>query len=204
MFTGIIEEVGSVVDIVPLAGNAARITIRGPLVVSDAQPGCSIAVSGVCLTVTQFDHEQFSADVMSETLAHTNIGALRAGSGVNLERAVRVDSRLGGHIVSGHVDCVATLVHRNASEHWEVFRFTLDPDHARFVALKGSIAVDGVSLTISAVGEADGLGWFEVSLIPTTLAETTLGSAAVGSQVNIETDVLAKYVERLREGGVRE
>lgn len=203
MFTGIIEEVGSVVELSTLPGDAARLTVRGPQVVADAQLGCSIAVSGVCLTVTDFDDATFTADVMAETLAHTTVGSLTPETPVNLERAVRADSRLGGHIVSGHVDCVATLVERTASQNWEVFRFTLDPAHARFLALKGSVAIDGTSLTISGVGERDDLGWFEVSLIPTTLRETTLGVAQVGSQSNIETDVLAKYVARLVEGGDR-
>lgn len=201
MFTGIVEEVGTVTGLEMLAGNAARLTIRGPRVVADAQRGCSIAVSGVCLTVTDFDEYQFHADVMAETLAHTTIGSYVADTSVNLERAVRADSRLGGHIVSGHVDCVATVTQRTPSTHWEVFRFAVDSEHVRFLAHKGSVTVDGVSLTVNGVGEDDISGWFEVSLIPTTLAETTLGAAVVGARVNIETDVLAKYVDRLLEGG---
>ncbi len=203
MFTGIIEEVGAVTKMELLPGNAARVVVRGPKVVSDAQPGSSIAVNGVCLTVTEFDDETFHADVMAETLAHTTFETFTDGTKVNLERAVRADSRLGGHVVSGHVDCVATLVGRTASEYWEVFRFELDPAHARFLALKGSVTVDGISLTVSGVGENESQGWFEVSLIPTTLTETTLGAADIGTRVNIETDILAKYVDRLMEGGAR-
>ena len=203
MFTGIVEEVGTIAAIEVLDGNAAKLTVKGPKVVSDAQLGCSIAVSGVCLTVIDFDSESFSADVMAETLNHTSIGALAPGKRVNLERAVQTTSRLGGHIVSGHVDAVATLQERVPSQHWEVFRFEVDPAHARFIALKGSVTVDGVSLTVSGVGDQGTRSWFEVSLIPTTLAETTLGATDVGAHVNIETDVLAKSVARLLEGGAR-
>lgn len=202
MFTGIVEEVGTILAIDKFPDNAARLHVAGSLVVSDAQLGCSISVNGVCLTVTEFDGSSFCADVMSETLSHTTIGGLTTGVPVNLERAVRVDSRLGGHIVSGHVDCVATVLTRVPSEHWEVFTLGVDPEHARQIALKGSVAVDGVSLTVSGVGSlADGTDTFSVSLIPTTLAETTLGDADVGGRVNIETDVLAKYVQRLLEDG---
>lgn len=203
MFTGIVEEVGTIAAIEVLDGNAAKLTVKGPKVVSDAQLGCSIAVSGVCLTVIEFDNESFSADVMAETLSHTSIGTCQPGTPVNLERAVQATSRLGGHIVSGHVDTVATLLERIPSQHWEVFRFGIDPTHARFIALKGSVTVDGVSLTVSGVGDDETSSWFEVSLIPTTLAETTLGATQIGAQVNIETDVLAKYVSRLLEGGTR-
>ncbi len=202
MFTGIVEEVGTILAIERFPDNAANIRVGGPLVVSDAQLGCSISVSGVCLTVTAYDESAFCADVMAETLDHTSIGALRVGASVNLERAVRAESRLGGHIVSGHVDCVATVLTRVPSEHWEVVTFSLDPEYARQVALKGSVAVDGVSLTVSEVGSlADGTEYFAVSLIPTTLAETTLRDMTVGTRVNIETDVLSKYVQRLLEGG---
>lgn len=202
MFTGIIEQIGAISDVEQLPGNAARIRVTGPLVVSDATFGCSIAVSGVCLTVTEFDDDSFTADVMAETLDHTTLGAVVPGASVNLERAIRADARLGGHIVSGHVDGVATVVSRTPSTHWEVVRFSVAPDQSSQIARKGSVAVDGVSLTVSGVGRADdGTDWFEVSLIPTTLAETTLGALDVGHSVNIETDVLAKYVQRLQENG---
>jgi riboflavin synthase len=202
VFTGIVEEVGSLAALEFLTGNAARIRVVGPLMVSDATVGCSIAVSGVCLTVTDFDHESFTADVMSETIDHTSLGKRLAGDRVNLERAVQANGRLGGHVVSGHVDCVGEVLARTVSQYWEVIRFSVDRQHARQIALKGSITIDGVSLTISGLGQNEaGTDWFEVSLIPTTLAETTLGGLVVGQQVNLETDVLAKYVQRLLEDG---
>lgn len=202
MFTGIVEEVGSISALESLPGNAARIRVVGPLVVSDAVVGCSIAVSGACLTVTEFDDASFVADVMAETLNHTTLGERVDGDQVNLERALPANGRLGGHVVSGHVDCVAELVERTVAQHWEVLRFSIAHEQARQIALKGSITVDGVSLTISGVGKSSaGIDWFEVSLIPTTLAQTTLGNLAIGHRVNIETDVLAKYVQRLLEGG---
>ena len=202
VFTGIVEEVGSLASLEFLAGNAARIRVVGPLVVSDATLGCSISVSGVGLTVTEFDDESFTADVMSETIDHTSLGQRLAGDRVNLERAVQANGRLGGHVVSGHVDCVGHVLARTVSQHWEVIRFSVDRHHARQIAMKGSITIDGVSLTISGLGQTDtGTDWFEVSLIPTTLAETTLGGLEVGQRVNIETDVLAKYVQRLLEDG---
>ncbi len=198
MFTGIVEEVGTVEAIEDL-GDAARLVIRGSLVTSDAAHGASIAVNGVCLTVTGLDDAgTFAADLMAETLRRSSLGALRVGSTVNLERAVRVDARLGGHIVQGHVDGVATLRSRTPGEHWDAVRFEIPRRLARFVVEKGSIAVDGVSLTVTAVSPpAEEESWFEVGLIPTTLELTTLGSAPVGTRVNIEVDVLAKYVERI-------
>ncbi|HEY0186257.1 MAG TPA: riboflavin synthase [Cellulomonas sp.] len=210
MFTGIVEEVGAVVAI-DLATSAptehegpggpdgpgrtdARLTVRGPLVVSDAALGDSIAVAGVCLTVAGLPGDgTFVVDVMPESLDRTALGDLGPGAPVNLERAVRVDARLGGHVVQGHVDGVGTVRRRTPGPRWDEVQIALDPVLARYVAEKGSVAVSGVSLTVTAVGP----DWFGVSLIPTTLAATTLGAAAVGTRVNLEVDVLAKYVERL-------
>lgn len=192
MFTGIVEELGQVVGADDL-GDSARLTIRGPVVTSDARHGDSIAVNGVCLTVVDVTGDRFTADVMAETLKRSSLAVLSAGSGVNLERAAAVNSRLGGHIVQGHVDGTGTVISRTPSQHWEVVRIALPPALSRYVVEKGSITVDGVSLTVSAV-DAD---WFEVSLIPTTLAMTTMGDAAVGTPVNLEVDVIAKYVEKL-------
>ena len=193
MFTGIVEELGEVVDTHHL-GDSARLTIRGALVTTDARHGDSIAVNGVCLTVVDVLPEgRFTADVMAETLNRSSLAALSPGSPVNLERAAAVNSRLGGHIVQGHVDGTGTVISRTPSEHWEVVRITLPAALSRYVVEKGSITVDGVSLTVSAIAD----DWFEVSLIPTTLGLTTLGRAAVGTPVNLEVDIIAKYVERL-------
>ncbi|WP_055403755.1 MULTISPECIES: riboflavin synthase [unclassified Mycobacterium] len=193
MFTGIVEELGEVTGREVLA-DAARLTIRGPVVTSDAGHGDSIAVNGVCLTVAELLPDgQFTADVMAESLNRSNLGALQVGSPVNLERAAAVNSRLGGHIVQGHVDGTGQVVARTPSEHWEVVRIQIPAAVARYVVEKGSITVDGISLTVSGLG-AD---WFEVSLIPTTRELTTLGRAPVGTRVNLEVDVIAKYVERL-------
>lgn len=197
MFTGIVEELGEVVAQEDL-GDATRMTIRGPIVTSDAGHGDSIAVNGVCLTVVDVLADgQFSADVMAETLNRSSLRALAPGSPVNLERAAAVNGRLGGHIVQGHVDGTGTVIARSPSEHWEIVRIALPREISRYVVEKGSITVDGISLTVSALADEDGIGWFEVSLIPTTLALTTLGRAAVGTPVNLEVDVIAKYVERL-------
>ena len=197
MFTGIVEELGEVVAQEDL-GDATRMTIRGPIVTSDAGHGDSIAVNGVCLTVVDVLADgQFSADVMAETLNRSSLRALAPGSPVNLERAAAVNGRLGGHIVQGHVDGTGTVIARSPSEHWEIVRIALPREISRYVVEKGSITVDGISLTVSALADEDGTGWFEVSLIPTTLALTTLGRAAVGMPVNLEVDVIAKYVERL-------
>jgi riboflavin synthase len=200
MFTGIVEELGEVVSVEHLDG-AARITVRGPQVTSDARPGDSIAVNGTCLTVTGLSGGDFTADVMAETLRRTGLGGLAPGSPVNLECSLRVGDRLGGHLVQGHVDGVGRIVSRAPAEHWEVVRITVPPGLARYLVEKGSVAVDGVSLTISALGGDgagdDGQSWFEVSLIPATLAATTLGRAAPGSRVNLEADVIGKYVERM-------
>jgi len=192
MFTGLIEEVGEVVAIRP-SGDGARITVRSPLVVEDVEHGASIAVSGVCLTVVGWGGDWFDADVMRETLDVTTIGAREPGDRVNVERALRADARLGGHIVQGHVDGVATLLGRTPGERSDEVRFALPPELSRYVVEKGSICVDGVSLTVAAT---DG-NTFTVALIPTTLADTTLGIRVAGDTVNIEVDVVAKYVERL-------
>jgi riboflavin synthase len=196
MFTGIVEELGEVTGREPLA-DAARLVIRGPVVTADAGHGDSIAVNGVCLTVVEvLPGGEFSADVMAETLNRSNLGELRVGSPVNLERAAALNSRLGGHIVQGHVDGTGEVVARTPSEHWEVVRIEVPAAVARYVVEKGSITVDGISLTVSGLGDEPG-DWFEVSLIPTTRELTTLGSAPVGTKVNLEVDVIAKYVERL-------
>lgn len=195
MFTGLVEERGSVVKLEAL-GDAVRLTVDAPLVTADARPGDSIAVDGVCLTVVELSGSKFSADVMRESLDRSRIGDYEVGSVVNLERALQAGQRMGGHIVQGHVDATARLLTRTASEHWEVFRFSLPAALARYVVEKGSIAVNGTSLTVSAVGD----GWFEVSLIPTTLAETTAGELREGERVNIEVDIVAKYVERMVRG----
>jgi riboflavin synthase len=197
VFTGIVEELGEVIAQEDL-GDATRMTISGPLVTSDAGHGDSIAVNGVCLTVVDvLPDGRFSADVMAETLHRSSLRALAPGSPVNLERAAAVNSRLGGHIVQGHVDGTGTVIARSPSQHWEIVRIGLPREIARYVVEKGSITVDGISLTVSALADDDDTEWFEVSLIPTTLALTTLGRAAVGTPVNLEVDVIAKYVERL-------
>lgn len=192
MFTGIVEEIGTITALEEL-GDSVRLSIQASTVVSDAEYGCSIAVNGVCLTVTEFDQSGFSADVMQESLNRTTLGELEVGSKVNLERALLASARLGGHIMQGHVDGTAELISRSPSENWDVLRFAADEALLRYVVEKGSIALNGTSLTISAVGE----DFFEVSLIPTTLAETTHGELRVGQKVNVEVDVLAKYVEKL-------
>ncbi len=192
MFTGIVEELGEVVAVEPLP-DAARLTVRGPLVTSDAKHGDSIAVNGVCLTVVEHGDGLFSADVMQESLRRSSLGVLLPGSPVNLERALRVSDRLGGHLVQGHVDAAAEVLSVTPDEHWTVVRVSL-PEHLdRYVVEKGSITVDGVSLTVSATAP----GWLEVSLIPTTLGLTTLGHKGPGDPVNLEVDLTAKYVEKL-------
>lgn len=194
MFTGIVEELGTVVGIEPLT-DSARIRIEGPLVTSDAVHGASIAVNGVCLTVVEFGDGQFSADVMNETLMRSSLGQLNAGSRVNLERPVSLAARLGGHLVQGHVDGTGHIVSRTPSENWEIVRISLPDDLGRYVVEKGSITVDGVSLTV-VDAERDS---FSVSLIPTTLELTTLGYKTAGDPVNLEVDVVAKYVERMMQ-----
>lgn len=192
MFTGIVEELGSV-ESIEHGAESAVLRIRGPLVVSDATHGASISCNGVCLTVVEHDEATFSVDVMAESLHRSSLGELVEGSPVNLERAMAANGRFGGHVVQGHVDGTARLLQRTPGERWEVVRFQLPAALARYVVEKGSITVDGVSLTVSAVGE----DFFEVSLIPTTLELTTLGSRQVGDLVNLEVDVLAKYVEKM-------
>lgn len=192
MFTGIVEELGHVAAI-EHGEESACLAIRGPLVTEDAQHGASIAVNGVCLTVVTHGDGEFAVDVMHETLQRSSLGALSAGDRVNLERAMRADARFGGHIVQGHVDGTTTITERIPGERWEVVRFDLPAHLSRYVVEKGSITVDGVSLTVAAVSDTR----FSVSLIPTTLELTTLGHKGVGDVVNLEVDVLAKYVERL-------
>ncbi len=195
MFTGIVAELGEVAGI-EYRGDAARLTIRGDT--DGVVAGESIAVNGVCLTVTGVLDGTFTADVMGETLDRTGLGALTPGAPVNLERSVRLADRLGGHLVQGHVDATGTIVSRSPRTHWDQVRISLPAAIARYVVHKGSICVDGVSLTVSALGrDAETSGWFEVSLIPETLKRTTLGTRRPGETVNLEVDVIAKYVERL-------
>jgi riboflavin synthase len=192
MFTGIVEELGTV-EGVEEQQDAIRLTVRGPHVTVDAGLGDSIAVNGCCLTVAERDGETFTADVMRETLEKTSLGVLEVGHRVNLERAVTPQTRLGGHIVQGHVDGTGAILARAASEHWELVEVSLPAELAKYVVTKGSVCVDGVSLTVVEV-EGDS---FTVSLIPETLARTTLGLKEVGDPVNLEVDVIAKYVEKL-------
>jgi len=194
MFTGLIEEIGSITSLAD-RGDGAIVEIAAHTVLEDVSHGDSIALSGVCLTVIDHTSSSFRADVMKETLLHSAASAWKPGKRVNLERAARVGDRLGGHIVQGHVDAVAEVLEVRPGDQWRVIRFSLRDDIAPLVAHKGSITLDGVSLTVSAV-ERD---WAEVSLIPETLVATTLGEAEVGNLMNVETDVLARHVLRLRE-----
>ncbi|HEY5835074.1 riboflavin synthase [Streptomyces sp.] len=192
MFTGIVEELGEITAVEDL-GDASRFTVRGPVVTEGAKHGDSIAVNGVCLTVVDYGDGAFTADVMAETLKRSSLGALRAGSRVNLERPMALGGRLGGHLVQGHVDGTGRLLERIPAEHWEIVRISLPAELSRYVVEKGSITVDGISLTVvEAAADA-----FTVSLIPTTLALTTLGRKQPGDPVNLEVDVIAKYVERM-------
>jgi riboflavin synthase len=196
VFTGIVEELGEVTAVENL-GDSSRFRLRGPLVTEDAKHGDSIAVNGVCLTVVETADGEFTADVMAETLNRSSLGALTTGSRVNLERPMAVGDRLGGHIVQGHVDGTGTILARTPSENWEIVKISLPADLSRYVVEKGSITVDGVSLTVVDAGPDH----FTISLIPTTLA---LGIKEPGDPVNLEVDVIAKYVERLvgtRTGG---
>ena len=214
MFTGIVEDLGEV-QAVEHFGDFARIHIRSSVVTQDASVGDSICVNGVCLTVTGLITSRpapagtaapppsgtplgFAADVMGETLRHSSLKHVAPGTKVNLERSVRLEDRLGGHLVQGHTDGTATVISRTPPERWVVVRISLPAGLARYVVHKGSIAVDGISLTVSAI-DAD---WFEVSLIPETLKRTTLGVKQPGAEVNLEVDVIAKYVEKLM-GGTR-
>jgi riboflavin synthase len=219
MFTGIVEELGEVVALERHDG-AARLTVRGPKVVAGAAHGDSIAVNGVCLTVTASGDGAFTADVMGETLQRSDIGVLAPGAAVNLERPLRAGDPLSGHLVQGHVDGTGRIVSRTPARYWQVVRITLPYGLARYVAEKGSVAVDGVSLTASAVSselpasscgptghqrqeQAPDEPWFEVSLIPVTLELTTLGRKQPGETVNLEVDIVAKYVEQLLGGARR-
>ncbi|MEY4060991.1 MAG: hypothetical protein RLZZ258_1275 [Actinomycetota bacterium] len=194
MFTGIIEELG-VVDSIEQLPDAIRLKIRGPLVVSDVKRGDSIAVNGTCLTAVEFDAETFTADVMQETLRLTSLDAIKAGDPVNLERAMTAATRFGGHVVQGHVDGVGQIISRQPSENWEWVRVQVPAELMKYVVLKGSITIDGVSLTVNEVGD----DWLGLSLIPETLSLTTLGSKKPGDKVNVEADVMAKHIERLLE-----
>ncbi|WP_336631059.1 MULTISPECIES: riboflavin synthase [unclassified Microbacterium] len=213
MFTGIIEERGEVLAVEP-SGDGVRVTVRGPRAVSDAAHGDSIAVSGVCLTVVEQGPDWFTADVMRQTLDMTSLAGIAAGASVNLERALAAHTRLGGHIVQGHVDGTGTVLEVRPGSQWQVVRISLPAELAPLVVDKGSITVDGVSLTVSAVSAAEPDAaeghWFEVSLIPETLEVTTLGLRRPGDPVNLETDILARHVQRLlaftrptTEGGSR-
>ncbi|WEH19411.1 riboflavin synthase [Streptomyces sp. VNUA24] len=192
MFTGIVEELGEVTAVEKL-GDSSRFRLRGPVVTEGARHGDSIAVNGVCLTVVEHEDDWFTADVMAESLQRSSLGALTVGSRVNLERPMAVGDRLGGHIVQGHVDGTGEVIERKPSENWEIVKISLPADLTRYVVEKGSITVDGISLTVVDAGPDH----FTVSLIPTTLDLTTLGRKQPGDPVNLEVDVIAKYVERL-------
>ncbi|PHP51896.1 riboflavin synthase [Actinomyces ruminis] len=205
MFTGIVEELGRVVRL-DAVGDSARLTVAAPVVTRDARAGDSIAVNGCCLTVAELHDGAFTADLMAETLTRTNLGAVAPGERVNLERALRLADRLGGHVVQGHVDATVCVIDRHHGEHWDLVRLALPRNLARYVAVKGSIAVDGVSLTVVDVDDGDARSSdnpapvgpaFSVGLIPETLRRTTLGARAAGDRVNLEVDVMSKYVERL-------
>ena len=192
MFTGIVEELGEVTAVEKL-GDSSRFRLRGPVVTEGARHGDSIAVNGVCLTVVEHEEDWFTADVMAESLQRSSLGALTVGSRVNLERPMAVGDRLGGHIVQGHVDGTGEVIERKPSENWEIVKISLPADLTRYVVEKGSITVDGISLTVVEAGPDH----FTVSLIPTTLDLTTLGRKQPGDPVNLEVDIIAKYVERL-------
>lgn len=192
MFTGIVEELGEITAVENL-DDASRFRVRGPVVTEGAKHGDSIAVNGVCLTVVEHEGDEFTADVMAETLNRSSLGALASGSRVNLERPTAVGDRLGGHIVQGHVDGTGEIIERKPSENWEIVKVSLPAGLSRYVVEKGSITVDGVSLTVVDAG----IDYFTISLIPTTLALTTLGIKQPGDPVNLEVDVIAKYVERM-------
>ena len=194
MFTGIVEELGSVKAIEQLP-DAIRLTISGPLVVSDANRGDSISVSGACLTVVEKDADSFTADVMQETLKLTSLDGVTVGDAVNLERAMTAATRFGGHVVLGHVDGVGEIISRQPSENWEWVRVQIPGGLMKYVVLKGSITIDGISLTVNELGD----NWISLSLIPETLKVTTLGSKKPGDKVNVEVDVMAKHIERLIE-----
>ena len=192
MFTGIITELGTITA-TEKSGDSVRVTVRAPKAVAKAGHGDSIAISGVCLTVLDQTDDSFTADVMGQTIAMSNPDQWQSGRTVNVESAMAAGEQLGGHIVQGHVDGTATVLETRQSGDWRVIRFALKPEHAPLIVDKGSITIDGVSLTVSTVGD----DWCEVSLIPETLVATTLGSLAVGDTVNIETDILARHIARL-------
>ncbi|MEY4559558.1 MAG: hypothetical protein RLZ82_573 [Actinomycetota bacterium] len=194
MFTGIIEELGSVKAIETLP-DAIRLTIEGPLVVSDVNRGDSISVSGACLTAVEHDGTSFTADVMQETLKLTSLDGIKVGDPVNLERAMTAATRFGGHVVLGHVDGVGQVISREPSDNWEWVRISVPKELMKYVVLKGSITLDGISLTVNELGD----DWVGLSLIPETLTVTTLGSKQPGAKVNVEVDVMAKHIERLME-----
>ena len=194
MFTGIVEELGKV-KAIEVQPDALRITIEGPLVVSDVKRGDSISVSGACLTAVEHDATSFTADVMQETLKLTSLDGIQVGDPVNLERAMTAATRFGGHVVLGHVDGVGEVISREPSDNWEWVRVSIPKVLMKYVVLKGSITIDGISLTVNEVGE----NWIGLSLIPETLAVTTLGTKRPGSKVNVEVDVMAKHIERLIE-----
>lgn len=196
MFTGIVEELGTITSVHWHSDDAAIVRVRGAVVTVDAHHGDSIAVNGVCLTVVDVEAGEFTADVMRETLTRTSLRSAAPGVAVNLERAVTPTTRLGGHIVQGHVDGVGEVISREPTEHWELVRIGVPTSLRRYIVEKGSITVDGVSLTVAALDDTS----FTVSLIPTTLAVTTLGHRTPGDIVNLEVDVLAKYVESLISG----
>lgn len=203
MFTGIVEELGRVVRLETVE-DSARLTVEAPTVTQDVNLGDSVSVNGCCLTVTAVHGSTFTADLMAETLTRTTLGSQAPGDPVNLERALRASDRLGGHIVQGHVDATAEVLDHHRGEHWDLLRIGLPQEIARYVAVKGSVALDGVSLTVvdvvdaSDVAPVPGAGAsLSVGLIPETLRRTTLGSRRPGERVNLEVDVLAKYAERL-------
>lgn len=197
MFTGIIEEIGEITAITP-SGDGWRLTVRAPKAAADAVHGESIAVGGVCLTVVGSTVDTFDADVMKQSLDVSALGDAVVGTRVNIEKAMPVGARLGGHIVQGHVDGVGTVLEVRPGAQWSVLRFSLPADLAPLVVDKGSITVSGTSLTVSAVSAPEvAEAWFEVSLIPETLVATTLGALSPGDRVNLETDILARHVERL-------
>jgi riboflavin synthase len=196
VFTGIVEELGTIAGLQAIAigaEEAVRLIVEGPLVTSDVAAGDSIAVSGVCLTVVDSTDGLFTADVMRETLVRSTLATAGVGTRVNLERAVTLQTRLGGHLVQGHVDGTGSILRREHTPNWDVVEFSLPATLARYLVEKGSIAIDGISLTVVEVGANS----FTVSLIPTTLERTTLGTKTVNDSVNLEVDVMAKYAERL-------
>ena len=197
MFTGIVEEIGAVTAVAD-SGDGVRLTVRAPKAVSDAAHGDSISVSGVCLTVVDQGDDWFTADVMRQTLEMSTLDGVAAGRPVNIERATAAHGRLGGHIVQGHIDGTGELLEVHPGAQWRVLRISLPVALAPLVVDKGSISVDGVSLTVSAASDPTEVAqWFEVSLIPETLEATTLGSRVAGDRVNLETDILARHVQRL-------